>query len=327
MSIPGQPDAGNLFLAVSTDDGAVHSTSLKASDGKWQPFDTAFSAPSPGRKAVRVGVTPYQKICAIDDLSRISYAFYDWYHSTWSTPLQFWYGVSQVGAEVAYGPVNMAMLGIGDPDKDGWAFSLLYFLAQSDGRSVIFEGDQAFSYDVGDLDPSRPAVSVDTAGTFGLAASLYDLCLVNATGGIYHLRVDPRGASPRFGDVKLQAGDPGFLTGVSCSQADRNLHVCAVDNAGTIHHTIRFADGSWQGFGDVNAATGSGDAFRQVAISAFNDDGTLHVAGVTRGGDLQHTVRHRDGTWDGFVSVKTTDAGNPGTVTSVDIGVWPALIG
>lgn len=81
-----------------------------------------------------------------------------------------------------------------------------------------------------------------------------------------------------------------------------------------IWHTIRFSNGSWAPFGNVNAVAGPPDGF--VAVAAAAVTGELHVAALTQGafgagGTIWHAIRHTDGTWQPFQNVNEL-VGNPG---------------
>ena len=78
--------------------------------------------------------------------------------------------------------------------------------------------------------------------------------------------------------------------------------VCAVSAQGRLWHTIRFANGSWQPFGDVEGQMGEMGDLSQVAAAAVGSD--LHVCAVNAQGRLWHTIRFANGSWQPFGDVE-----------------------
>jgi hypothetical protein len=102
-----------------------------------------------------------------------------------------------------------------------------------------------------------------------------------------------------------------------------NLHLAAVNTDGRLWHTIRFADGSWQSFGDVELPAGEMGDLADVAVAAVGS--TLHLAAITTSGRLWHTIRFSDGSWQPFGDVEIP-AGEMGDLARVSLGgVGPTL--
>src|ERR687898_2755354 len=100
------------------------------------------------------------------------------------------------------------------------------------------------------------------------------VCAVNSAGRLWHtIRADDGTWLP-FGDVEGQAGEMGNLREAAAAAAvGEDLHVCTVNSAGRLWHTIRFADGSWQAFGDVEGPAGEMGNLRVSAVSGVEPAG------------------------------------------------------
>ena len=75
-----------------------------------------------------------------------------------------------------------------------------------------------------------------------------------------------------------------------------------MNGAGRLWHTIRFAGGSWQPFGDVEGQTGDMGELRAVAAGVVGGD--VHVGLVNTAGRLWHTIRFAGGSWQPFGDIE-----------------------
>jgi hypothetical protein len=94
------------------------------------------------------------------------------------------------------------------------------------------------------------------------------------------------------------------------------LQLAGVTRDGRLWHTIRRADGSWTGFGDVEGQAGDRGRFVDVDCAGMGD--ALHLAGVTQDGRLWHTIRRVDGSWTPFGDVEG-QAGDRGLFVNVGV--------
>src|SRR5215204_745578 len=180
---------------------------------------------------------------------------------------------------------------------------------------------QGFFGDVKGVHANDPGTFVDV-DCGGVGRELH-ICAITNDGKVWHTIRFPDGSwQGFFGDVKgVHANDPGTFVDVDCGGVGRELHVCAITNDGKVWHTIRFADGSWQGFfGDVKGVHAN-DPGTFVDVDCGGVGRELHVCAITNDGKVWHTIRFADGSWQGFFGdVKGVHANDPGTFVDVDCG-------
>jgi hypothetical protein len=126
-----------------------------------------------------------------------------------------------------------------------------------------------------------------------------------------------------FGNVNAQESNGNLLrfSEVGCAgTASNNLHVTAIDQNGTIWHTIRFAS-SWQSsFGNVNAQESNGNSLRFSSVDCATIGDDLHVTAVDQTGIIWHTIRFSNGTWvSGFGNVNNQES-NGGILRFSNVG-------
>jgi hypothetical protein len=127
-------------------------------------------------------------------------------------------------------------------------------------------------------------------------------------------------AGTQFGAAERQAvADAWQQVGITVQvpgNGSGNVHVAAINGDGRLWHTVRFADGSWQPFGDVEVPAGEMGDLRDVAVAAVGP--ALHLVAINTAGRLWHTIRFADGSWQPFGDVEVA-AGEMGDLARVSI--------
>src|SRR5207247_2027065 len=90
----------------------------------------------------------------------------------------------------------------------------------------------------------------------------------------------------------------------------------ATTNDGHPWHTLRRADGSWTGLGDVQSEFAIPGPVTKVAATGDGVAGETQFMFATADGHLWHTLRRADGSWQGLGDVQSVFA-IPGPVTTV----------
>jgi hypothetical protein len=135
---------------------------------------------------------------------------------------------------------------------------------------------------------------------------------VDQTGIIWHtIRFSNGTWVSGFGNVNNQESNGSSLrfSNVGCAAIGDNLHVTAVDQNGTIWHTIRFSNGSWQSFfGSVNAQESNGSNLRFSDVDCANVGDNLHVTAIDQTGISWHTIRFSSSWQSSFGNVNAQES-------------------
>jgi hypothetical protein len=123
---------------------------------------------------------------------------------------------------------------------------------------------------------------------------------VGSDGNLWHTLRNADGSwQADFGQVEgVVSGGPARFAAVGCAGAAGVLQVVGVGSDGKLWHTLRNNNGSWQAdFGGVEGVVSGGPA-SFTAVACGSDDGqVLQVVGVGSDGNLWHTLRNADGSW------------------------------
>jgi hypothetical protein len=123
---------------------------------------------------------------------------------------------------------------------------------------------------------------------------------------------------PAFGSIESQEhNDPGSFSAVGCAGVGSDLHVVGVVS-GELWHTIRHAAGTWQPtFGLIESHEANNPPpFTFVGCAGVQ--GELHVVGIDADGQLWHTIRRANGSWQSrFGSVEGQESNDPGAFAQV----------
>jgi phosphatidylserine/phosphatidylglycerophosphate/cardiolipin synthase-like enzyme len=146
---------------------------------------------------------------------------------------------------------------------------------------------------------------------------------VGTDGQLWHTIRNPDGSwSPQFGLVQSQStGGAARYTAVACAGVGNKLHVVGVGIDQQLWHTIRHADGTWsRQFGLVESQSSGGPpGFTAVGCAGVGH--AMQLVGVGSDGQLWHTIRHSDGSWQPqFGLVEGESGGGPSRFTAVACG-------
>ena len=307
---------GNVHLvAINTAGRLWHS--IRYSGGSWQAFGDVEGQTGEMGDLSQVAVAavgPNLHLAAINTAGRL------WHTIRYSGGSWQAFGdvegqtgemgdLSQV-AVAAVGP-NLHLAAINTAGR------LWHTIRFANGSWQAFRDVEGQTGDMGDLSEVALALSRRNLPIAAFGPDLH-LAAINTAGRLWHTIRYSGGTWQAFGDVEGQTGEMGDLSRVALAEAEYPaLHLAAINSAGHLWHTIRFADGSWQAFRDVEGQTGEMGDLSQVAVVVAGPD--LHLAAINTAGHLWHTIRSFDGSWQAFGDVEG-QTGEMGDLLVVAIG-------
>ncbi|MFE4517777.1 hypothetical protein ACFRMQ_26680 [Kitasatospora sp. NPDC056783] len=110
--------------------------------------------------------------------------------------------------------------------------------------------------------------------------------------------------TPMKGLAELPVPNPPLQRGrAGAAVVNGQVQLAAIAPSGRLVHTVERPDGSWQPWGAISAPPGIGsDTFYSLATAEVN--GELHIVATMRdNGSVLHTIRHANGTWDGWGNI------------------------
>jgi kumamolisin len=226
-----------------------------------------------------------------------------------------WSGCTGLGV-----PIGTALLaGLVSPSQHG---QLFHTIRNSDGSWQPSFG----LVEAQESNNPGPFTAISCAGVGN------EMELVGISGGqLWHTIRNPNGSwQPSFGLIESQEGNnPGPFTAIACAGVGNQMELVGIVG-GQLWHTIRNADGSWQpsfGFVESQERNNPG-AFTGIACAGVGNE--MELVGIV-GGQLWHTIRNADGSWQPrFGHVETQEANDPGPFTAIScagVGNQMELVG
>ena len=224
-----------------------------------------------------------------------------------------WTGLGDVQGQFAIpGPVAAISGAAGAPGETQFAFTtsdghLWHTLRRADG-SWTGLGDVQGQFAI-------PGPVVAIAGASGLPGET-QFMFATSDGHLWHTLRRADGSWTGLGDVQGQFAIPGPVTAVAgASGAPGETQFAFTTSDGHLWHTLRRADGSWTGLGDVQGQFAIPGPVAAVG-GAAGAPGETQFAFTTSDGHLWHTLRRADGSWTGLGDVQGQFA-TPGPVKAV----------
>lgn len=158
--------------------------------------------------------------------------------------------------------------------------ALFHTLRMANGTWPFKFGNVQAAINQGNIGP------IETAACATNHAGDLHICVV-ANHKLWHTIRLANGSWPfPFADVRLvinQGASPQFSKVACATDPAGDLHMCALDETGTLWHTMRMANGTWPfPYGNVQTAINQGNiGFIHDVACAANQSGQLHILATT----------------------------------------------
>ena len=321
----GAMPIGTLAHAIIADNtptipaGTFYTTG-RAPDGDWtapQPLDGAHGAPSFGGPRAALAALPDGTVQAIGiGLDGSIYHNIRYTDGSW----QGWVAVSGYNGAPAFSGPDCAITGLPDGDTQlaaiGVDGNVYHNIRYSDGSW------QGWAPVAGSGGQDRfHATKVALAGLPDGSTQL----VAYGTDGTLQLNTRAASGSWRGWSTVPGADGAAAFTGSALAVAampDGSTQILAVDEEGTVWHTVHGPDGSWQPWQGLPGPAGAPMKATSVAITGL-PDGSSQILVVGDDGNTYHNVRSPQGTWQGFQPVSGIDGAPTLPSTTVAIAGLP----
>jgi hypothetical protein len=165
-------------------------------------------------------------------------------------------------------------------------------------------------------------------GSAGVADAL-QLVGLSQTGQMWHTIRNADGTwQSSYGLIEDQEqNDPGAFMAVSCAGVGDMLHVVGLSQSGQMWHTVRSADGTWTPFYGLIEDQEQNDPGPFMAVGCAGVGDVLQVVGLSWSGQMWHTIRNADGTWQSsYGLIEGQEQNDPGPFMAVNCAGAGAML-
>jgi microsomal dipeptidase-like Zn-dependent dipeptidase len=165
---------------------------------------------------------------------------------------------------------------------------------------------------------SGPGPVHAVSATFNGVGGQTQFMFATDDGGLWHTMRLANGSWTGLGNVNEQFAIPGPVSAVSAAYdgVSGETQFMFTTVGGGLWHTMRLANGSWTGLGDVNDQFAIPGPVAVVSATGDGEPGQTQFMFATEDGRLWHTMRLANGSWTGAGSVESQFA-LPGPVAAV----------